>query len=198
MSATCSTRAAGSAANNDARRRCAVRLLASTDQFAPSGRNIDQNSSSRKVSSPPLRTAGFRACSDTRRAHEAMVTQRVRQRRPAAGRRSPRPRTADPTRAPRRTSDAAPGSGPARPAGSAAERPPRCRGRPGPAPGSGGSRGWPPERDAEDRERTGVDPEQVADGCRHRSHARWHLPAAPPRDGAAVGVTHRGQPCRPA
>ena len=33
---------------NDARRRCAVRLLASTDQLAPSGRNIDQNSSSRK------------------------------------------------------------------------------------------------------------------------------------------------------
>ena len=46
-----------------------------------------------KVSSPPLRTAGFRACSDISRAHEGMVTQRVRQ--PAASSRATIPSTAN-------------------------------------------------------------------------------------------------------
>ena len=49
MSGTCSRRAAGSAAGNDARRRCAVRLLASTDQLV-----FSVNYSCRRIASPNL------------------------------------------------------------------------------------------------------------------------------------------------
>src|SRR4051812_41353806 len=51
---------------------------ASTDQHAPSGRNKLHKRSRRKTVSPPLRTMGLRACSDSSRSQDVIVAVRVR------------------------------------------------------------------------------------------------------------------------
>ena len=66
-----SLRAAGSLS-------CGSFMAASTEQRAPRGRNMDQNMSIRKSTSPALRMVGFRLCSDIRRNQLRTVKSRVR------------------------------------------------------------------------------------------------------------------------
>ena len=53
-------------------------MAASTEARAPRGRNIDQNRSIRKSTSPALRMAVFRFCSDSSSSQLSTVNSRVR------------------------------------------------------------------------------------------------------------------------